>query len=47
VELTGHTTKAQSVMREDEVHPPLKTEKVINNAPQTSGEFIKVPPVLE
>tara|TARA_B100000945_G_scaffold56822_3_gene41881 strand:- start:2508 stop:2798 length:291 start_codon:yes stop_codon:yes gene_type:complete len=47
VEVTGHTTQAQSVMREDEVQPPLKIEKVINNAPQTAGEFIKVPPVLE
>lgn len=47
VEVTGHTTQAKSVMREDEVQPPLKTENVINNAPQTAGEFIKVPPVLE
>tara|TARA_Y100001970_G_scaffold37312_2_gene46062 strand:- start:1929 stop:2219 length:291 start_codon:yes stop_codon:yes gene_type:complete len=47
VEVTGHTTQAQSVMREDEVQPPLKTENVINNAPQAAGEFIKVPPVLE
>jgi len=47
VEVTDHTTQATSVMREDEVHPPLKTENVINNAPQTAGEFIKVPPVLE
>ena len=46
-EVTGHTTQAKSVMREDKAHPPLNTEKVINNAPQTYGKFIKVPPVLE
>ncbi|MBA31630.1 MAG: Asp-tRNA(Asn)/Glu-tRNA(Gln) amidotransferase GatCAB subunit C [Chloroflexi bacterium] len=46
-EVTGHTTQAKSVMRDDEARTPLNIEKVINNAPQTDGKFIKVPRVLE
>lgn len=47
VEPTGHTTDANTVMRQDEPHPPLDRELVLQNAPDRDGEFVRVRPVLE
>ena len=47
VEPTGHTTDANTVMRQDEPHPPLDRELVLRNAPDSDGEFVRVRPVLE
>jgi len=47
VEPTGHTTDANTVMRQDEPHPPLDRELVLQNAPDSDGEFVRVRPVLE
>ena len=47
VEPTGHTTDANTVMRRDEPHPPLDRELVLQNAPDSDGEFVRVRPVLE
>ena len=47
VEPTGHTTDANTVMRRDEPHPPLAREVVLQNAPDSDGEFVRVRPVLE
>ena len=47
VEPTGHTTNVHSIMRIDEPHPPLEREDVLQNAPDSDGEFMRVRPVLE
>ena len=47
VEPTGHTTEANSVMREDRAAPSLPRDYVLANAPDKEGEFFRVRPVLE
>ncbi|MDP6667990.1 MAG: Asp-tRNA(Asn)/Glu-tRNA(Gln) amidotransferase subunit GatC [Dehalococcoidia bacterium] len=47
VEPTGHTTDANTVMRQDEPHPPLDQEDVLRNAPDRDGEFVRVRPVFD
>lgn len=34
-------------LREDEVRPSLQWEAVMNNAPESDGQFFKVPKVIE
>ncbi len=46
-EPTGHTTDSNTVMRDDDPHPPLDQEDVLRNAPDRDGEFVRVRPVLE
>jgi len=36
-----------SAMRPDQVRPSLPREEVLRSAPQTEGEFFKVPKVIE
>ncbi len=38
--------KAENVFREDIVKPSLPREKALSNAPDTDGEYFKVPKVL-
>lgn len=47
VEITGHATNANTVLRDDEAGVPLEREDVLSNAPVRSGEFIKVQAVME
>jgi aspartyl-tRNA(Asn)/glutamyl-tRNA(Gln) amidotransferase subunit C len=47
VEPTGHATDVNTVLRDDEAGTPLEREQVLSNAPVTSGEFIRVQPVLD
>lgn len=55
VDTTGVEPMAQTAqappfsyaMREDEVRPSLDRESVLKNAPETDGQFFKVPRVIE
>ena len=47
VEPTGHATESNTVLRRDKSSTPLTREDVLNNAPATSGEFIRVRAVLD
>ena len=47
VDATGHTTDANTVMRNDEPYTPMDQEDVLRNAPDRDGEFVRVRPVLE
>lgn len=47
VEPTTHVLPLSNVMREDEVHESLTSEKVFRNAPEEEDEQFKVPAVLE
>ncbi len=44
---TGHSVDLVSVMRDDEVAPPLALEETLANAPLREGDFIRVKAVLE
>lgn len=47
VEATGHATASTTVLRKDEPGNPLEQEQVTANAPETSGEFIRVKAVMD
>ena len=47
VEITGHATDVNTVLRADEPAAPLDREQVLQSAPVRDGEFIRVRPVLE
>ncbi len=47
VEPTGHATASNTVLRKDDSSTPLNREDVLENAPTTSGEFIRVRAVLD
>ena len=47
VEPTGHSVDVETVMREDEVRPSCDKEKVLANAPQREGDFLRVKAVLD
>ena len=52
VDLTGvepmaHALPLHNVLREDVIEPSLPVEKVLLNAPDTEGNFFKVPKVIE
>lgn len=42
----AHALPLKNVLREDTVSPGLPLEKVLQNAPDTDGEFFKVPKVI-
>ncbi|MGD9030386.1 MAG: Asp-tRNA(Asn)/Glu-tRNA(Gln) amidotransferase subunit GatC [Anaerolineae bacterium] len=44
---TASVLPLKSVMRADEVRPPLEREKALENAPETKDGCFKVPAVLE
>jgi len=46
VEPMVHATDAHNVLREDEPRPSLTVEQVLDNAPDQSPPFFKVPKVL-
>ena len=43
---TAQTIELQNILRDDVVTPSLPSELVLANAPQRSGDFIVVPPIL-
>lgn len=47
VEPTVHAVPMQNVLREDEPDAPLRVNEALDNAPQRSDSFYKVPKVLE
>jgi aspartyl-tRNA(Asn)/glutamyl-tRNA(Gln) amidotransferase subunit C len=47
VEPLAHCLPISNVFREDFVKESLGTEKTLANAPQTDGEFFKVPKILD
>jgi aspartyl-tRNA(Asn)/glutamyl-tRNA(Gln) amidotransferase subunit C len=47
VEPTSHAVPLVNVMREDEVRPCLSPTEMLANAPDPSGEFFRVPRILE
>jgi aspartyl-tRNA(Asn)/glutamyl-tRNA(Gln) amidotransferase subunit C len=47
VEPTAHAAPLRSVLREDVARPGMGVDKVLQNAPDSDGEFFKVPRVLE
>ena len=47
VEPTSHAVDVVNVMREDEVGPCLPRDAVLANAPDPSGEFFRVPRIIE
>jgi aspartyl-tRNA(Asn)/glutamyl-tRNA(Gln) amidotransferase subunit C len=47
VEPLAHCLPISNVLRPDEVHESLGTEKTLANAPDSDGSFFKVPKILE
>ena len=47
VEPTSHAVPLVNVMREDEEEPPFDREAMMRNAPDRSGEFFRVPRIIE
>lgn len=47
VEPTSHAVPLVNVMREDEVQPCLPQDEMLANAPDRSGEFFRVPRIIE
>ncbi len=46
VEPLSHVTETVNVLRPDGEIPPLPAEKVLQNAPDKSGKFFRVPRVV-
>lgn len=44
---TSHSFPLVNVLRKDEVHPGLKRDIALENAPDSDGEQVRVPAVLE
>jgi aspartyl-tRNA(Asn)/glutamyl-tRNA(Gln) amidotransferase subunit C len=47
VEPTSHVVPMVNVLREDEVRPCFPAEEMLANAPDRSGEFFRVPRIIE
>jgi aspartyl-tRNA(Asn)/glutamyl-tRNA(Gln) amidotransferase subunit C len=47
VEPTSHVLPISNVFRDDEVRPSLDRDRVLQNAPQESHFFFKVPRIIE
>lgn len=47
VEPTSHAVDVVNVMRDDEVEPCLSRDAVLANAPDPSGDFFRVPRIIE
>jgi aspartyl-tRNA(Asn)/glutamyl-tRNA(Gln) amidotransferase subunit C len=47
VEPLAHCLPISNIFREDRAKESLGTEKTLANAPQTDGEFFKVPKILD
>jgi aspartyl-tRNA(Asn)/glutamyl-tRNA(Gln) amidotransferase subunit C len=42
----AQTIELENILREDVVTPSLPVEAVLRNAPERSGDFVLVPPIL-
>ena len=47
VEPTSHAVPMTNVMREDAVQPSFPQSEMLANAPDRSGEFFRVPKIIE
>ena len=47
VEPTSHVHGSKNIFREDQVELSMPTEEGLQNAPDTSGRFIRVPIIIE
>jgi aspartyl-tRNA(Asn)/glutamyl-tRNA(Gln) amidotransferase subunit C len=47
VEPTSHAVPLVNVMREDDVEPSADREAMMRNAPDRSGEYFRVPRIIE
>ncbi len=47
VEPTSHAVPMTNVMREDVLRPSFPQEEMLANAPERSGEFFRVPKIIE
>lgn len=47
IEPTSHVLKLGNVMREDKQKPSLLRKDALMNAPENTGEFFKVPKIIE
>jgi len=47
VEPMSHVLGATNVLRADEVTPSLPVEEALQNAPDSSGRFIRVPIIID
>lgn len=47
VEPTSHAVPLVNVMRDDEVRPCLPASEMLANAPDPSGDFFRVPRIIE
>jgi aspartyl-tRNA(Asn)/glutamyl-tRNA(Gln) amidotransferase subunit C len=47
VEPTSHAVPLVNVMRDDDNRPSLPQEQALANAPDRSGEFFRVPRIIE
>jgi len=47
IEPTSHAVDIVNVMREDEVEPCLPQDAALANAPDPSGDFFRVPRIIE
>jgi aspartyl-tRNA(Asn)/glutamyl-tRNA(Gln) amidotransferase subunit C len=47
VEPTTHAVPLVNVMRDDEIRPCLPREEMLANAPDRSGDFFRVPRIVE
>ena len=46
VEPLSHPVEGSNVFRDDEIKPSINREEALKNAPDTDGEFFKVPKVI-
>ena len=46
VEPLSHPVEGNNAFREDELRPSLNREEALKNAPDSDGEFFKVPKVI-
>ena len=47
VEPTSHAVPMVNVFREDEIRPCFPPDEMLSNAPDRSGEFFRVPRIIE
>lgn len=47
IEPASHVLEMKNIMREDELRPSLPVEDALMNAPDRSGNFYRVPKIIE
>ena len=47
IEPTSHVISMSNVVRDDSVEPSLPRDEALRNAPDSTGEFYRVPKIIE